>query len=206
MHTAAGEIVMTGQNWFLKTDTAGAVTASTTFSDVDFKTIDSRDPQKFVLSGDMLSTNNAVILSTNALGQGCQDSLLVLTTTPRNIADSLLPSTMALPLQNFVFNLFFATKTVQINDDCGKKSTAIDEAAALNEVHLFPNPATESITVQSSEYMKRVAVFSSNGSLVQQQILHSQNYQLDVRTLPAGLYVITIETDKSIESVRFVVQ
>lgn len=198
-HTAAGEIVLTGDGWFIKTDPAGIVLASTAFSDVNFSTVDSRNPQRFVLSGDALTTTNGVILSTDASGNGCHDSTLVFTRTPRAAVDSLMPSSATLALQNFVYNLSSINKNIQVNDDCGKKSTGVDEQALPGEIKLFPNPANDQALITSASPIERIEIVDLNGAIVQTQRVNSSTCMLHTAALAEGSYFVRVHDKNGVQ-------
>jgi hypothetical protein len=58
---------------------------------------------------------------------------------------------------------------------------------------VFPNPATEIITIESAQPLNRVEVYNSIGKLVKSAHTLEKSLQLDVAKLPKGLYVISVD-------------
>lgn len=62
--------------------------------------------------------------------------------------------------------------------------------AAIPESKLYPNPAAEWVTLQTSEPVENIAIYSMQGHLVRDRLL--SNESIDVSQLPAGLYFVRI--------------
>lgn len=75
----------------------------------------------------------------------------------------------------------------------------IDEYFAKKEQLVYPNPATDFITVKSVG-IKTVKVLDASGKVV----LSANSNKFDVSELPEGVYVIQVETDKGIEYSKLV--
>lgn len=67
-----------------------------------------------------------------------------------------------------------------------------DVAAASNKLSIYPNPTTDFIKIRSSSTIKNVNIFDSTGKNI---TLKLEGDQVDVRSLPSGLYLVNIETD-----------
>jgi len=77
---------------------------------------------------------------------------------------------------------------------CSLLSTSINESI---EVELFPNPSSGQIFVRSRERIKVVEVIDLNGRRVfQQSVFSSTGAQIDLSNLPAGFYLVEVETAK----------
>ena len=75
----------------------------------------------------------------------------------------------------------------------GAEGISADEKAAL-KLAAYPNPATDAVTLNYADGISTIAVYSITGSKV---ISYSEpnsptSCQLDVSSLPAGLYLITV--------------
>ena len=75
--------------------------------------------------------------------------------------------------------------------------TGIEEAVVANlEVNIFPNPATNQITIQSElTQIQSVSVYNAVGALVQRSAVQSLSVQLNLNQ-PQGLFLVHIETEK----------
>ena len=79
---------------------------------------------------------------------------------------------------------------------------------SLNSLKIYPNPATEKITIQSSEAGSNmngtVFIYGMAGpELIKQQVNGSKT-EIMVNSLPAGIYFIRLVNNKKIEFGKFV--
>ena len=84
-----------------------------------------------------------------------------------------------------------------------QNTEGIDETSGLT-VSLFPNPASEKVTVEASEPIKMYEVYTINGTLVSKQRCGSDRIEFNVEDYAAGTYVIRLVTDNKVEIRRFV--
>lgn len=82
----------------------------------------------------------------------------------------------------------------------------IDEAVAgVDEFSMsfrvFPNPASDAVIVEN--FQGRAALFDLNGKLVHEQELETNEF-LSLNQLEAGMYMLRLNTDSSIQNVRIV--
>lgn len=89
--------------------------------------------------------------------------------------------------------------------------TAVEDAAGTaGEVALFPNPAGAQINLQLSlgHTYQRVNIYSATGQEVRHEALPNgiQSYEIDIRTLPTGIYTVLLSGGGQPQSVRFVKQ
>ena len=74
------------------------------------------------------------------------------------------------------------------------------------DVELFPNPASDEVTVRVADAIQQIVVFNVNG-----QQMFRQNYEgfgqatLDVSTLAAGVYMITVQTEEEVLTERLII-
>lgn len=74
------------------------------------------------------------------------------------------------------------------------------------DVELFPNPASDEVTVRVADEIQQIVVFNVNG-----QQMFRQNYEgfgqatLDVSTLAAGVYMITVQTEEEVLTERLII-
>lgn len=70
-----------------------------------------------------------------------------------------------------------------------------------NTVRIYPNPVTDFLTVQTSETILNLSVFSLNGQRMQ---LPQNDNQLDFSGMANGVYVVEVVMEKRVERVKVV--
>ncbi len=74
-------------------------------------------------------------------------------------------------------------------------------------LHIFPNPARDYVKVSAgSAIIQAITLYHINGKQVMMDWPNSQEAQLDVSQLPAGLYVARIRTPQGEQSVKLVIE
>jgi hypothetical protein len=89
---------------------------------------------------------------------------------------------------------------VRLVKKVGGSPTAIDQVKG-NNVHLFPNPASEYVTV-IAENGSTVKLYNSMGFLVRTGMPANNRVRFEVADLPAGVYIVEIAHEKSISVSR----
>jgi ELWxxDGT repeat protein len=82
-------------------------------------------------------------------------------------------------------------------------NVSVKESSAI-DILLFPNPTSEYITIQQEETGKAYSInlFDNSGKLmIGNVLLNSGNTQMDVHTLPSGLYFLEIKEKSGIKSI-----
>jgi hypothetical protein len=67
-------------------------------------------------------------------------------------------------------------------------------------IAVFPNPTNSNLTIETTEMINVISIYNSAGQLVQTEIKNS----FSVQNLPAGVYVLRVQTDNGISTARFV--
>lgn len=84
--------------------------------------------------------------------------------------------------------------TYWYNDD---DPTGVNELAETGFV-MFPNPASNQVTIQSEESIEQIVVSDLTGRTIQQFPVNSFETQLDVSSFNNGIYLIRVFTDKGV--------
>ncbi|MCB2220761.1 MAG: T9SS type A sorting domain-containing protein [Bacteroidetes bacterium] len=71
---------------------------------------------------------------------------------------------------------------------------------------LYPNPVSNVLNINSEFLIDGVKIYSQTGKVLYQQTLSAKNFRISVIDLPAGLYVVQMETIKGSISKRILVQ
>lgn len=78
---------------------------------------------------------------------------------------------------------------------------------ANEQLTIYPNPATDKVRLNSVKTFKGITIYNATGQLYFQKTIYSKDgIELDISSLPAGLYIIRAHfTDSSIVSDKFLV-
>ena len=71
-------------------------------------------------------------------------------------------------------------------------------------VSVYPNPTTSQLTIEASEPVKMLEIYTINGALVGKQVNCSDKIVLDVENYVSGTYMIRLTTDKTVGIRKFV--
>ncbi len=71
-----------------------------------------------------------------------------------------------------------------------------------SDLKIEPNPATSTIQISTDENVDELVIFNISGSIVMNDLDH--NTPIDVSTLPDGMYIIHIKTEKGLRRSRFI--
>jgi len=80
----------------------------------------------------------------------------------------------------------------------------------LNEITLYPNPATDKITITQNGNLAEesiISIFNMAGQQIISEHFNGQNLiQMDVSNLAKGIYFVKIQTNAGVESKKLVIQ
>ena len=108
------------------------------------------------------------------------------------------------------------TITVVISNSCGKTETlkqiinigtvGILEKNYDNNFVIYPNPANDNITIESTIVNKdaMISIYNIQGELLLQQTMLQNKTNVNVSALPSGLYFVKVKTEKGEAVIKFV--
>ncbi|MEO9965252.1 MAG: M4 family metallopeptidase [Reichenbachiella sp.] len=80
-----------------------------------------------------------------------------------------------------------------------------EELSGVNEdVMIFPNPATSSITINSWDPVMSLTIFGINGNVVQYIQLEEEQKVIDISALDRGMYFMQIQTEEETTVEKFI--
>jgi hypothetical protein len=80
-----------------------------------------------------------------------------------------------------------------------QSNAGLNEIVQMN-ISIYPNPATSQITVQTTEIINQISIFNISGQVVQTE----NKSTFSVENLPAGVYILQVQTEGGISNMRFV--
>jgi len=123
-----------------------------------------------------------------------------------------------------VGKITFTSSQLQVNLNSGSLSAFnFDEVASItffnlqgndirqpavsdNSVNIFYDASSSLLRIASQNMIKGVKIYSLQGSLVKNVLTHSQSVEPSLSALPAGVYVVSVNTDKNVSVKKFVKQ
>ncbi|MBN8694373.1 MAG: T9SS type A sorting domain-containing protein [Bacteroidetes bacterium] len=106
--------------------------------------------------------------------------------------------------ENFMLNTRFGqvvrNAIVWLANGTGNVSTGIESMSSNNlPILLYPNPAKETITIESENLTPDmvIKVYNTTGVLVSEQNIELSNKIINIKTLPQAVYFLTIEKNKT---------
>ncbi len=82
----------------------------------------------------------------------------------------------------------------------GSISTGINESTVAPSTIIYPNPTRSSLTIKTNEKIESITIFN----LIGEKIQIEKTKTFSVEQLAPGIYILQIETEKEISTVRFV--
>lgn len=71
-------------------------------------------------------------------------------------------------------------------------------------IAVYPNPATDMVRVEAAQVVDAYEVYDMTGAMVLSREAGNKAFGIDVRELPAGVYLITLRTKGTVTTQRFV--
>lgn len=71
-----------------------------------------------------------------------------------------------------------------------------------SQISIYPNPASEFLNIRTDDKIKSVKIYSAKGNLVKTENDHLS--VISIASLPKGIYMVTIETDKGSETKKII--
>jgi hypothetical protein len=89
--------------------------------------------------------------------------------------------------------------------------TELDISASISEIdlsntHIYPNPASASITIESDLSINYVTVFNSRGQLIENIKVYTGMQRIDVSNYTPGLYLLQMQSEEGIFTKRITVK
>lgn len=97
----------------------------------------------------------------------------------------------------------------ELFNDCMGYTSITEVQKQTMDISIYPNPAREQITVNLSSFMNEnihVEIFNTLGAVIFQQNTQSNQIDIDINSLPAGIYMIRCGNEDKMISKRFIKQ
>ena len=145
------------------------------------------------------------------------ENLSVLAVTGQNIkwyasASDAISHINALSISTLLVNntTYFATQTVNgCESSASLAVTVTDVTMGVNQVEkvtkiqLYPNPVNDILQFSGEDKISKIIIFSLDGKKVMEKPMNEER-KLNVRHLVEGNYIISIFTDKGVQTIKFI--
>lgn len=78
--------------------------------------------------------------------------------------------------------------------------------AVKDRVSIYPNPASDKIYINSPHIIEKAILKDMNGRTVAQTSMEDSSGEIDIQSLPKGVYILQLKTQKSTESFKILKQ
>ena len=82
----------------------------------------------------------------------------------------------------------------------------IGDPVSFSEISIFPNPATDFVSIRSQEVINEIQVFNNIGQMILDEKIDSENYEFSVSDLQPGLYTIMIRNQSGTTVEKLIIQ
>jgi len=97
------------------------------------------------------------------------------------------------------------TDAMQDYVNCQIISTVGIEKNEIQEVNIYPNPATDFIHIKHSKPIERVEIMNAIGQVLLTSSAHTSQSQLDISSLKAGMYTVSVYAEKAVFTKKIMV-
>lgn len=110
-----------------------------------------------------------------------------------------------------LYNPFYDVQTYVMKlDDCGCLvpncdpnciASGISESKKQNEINVYPNPATNKLSIESTQDIKTYIIYNLLG---EKQLEGSYNSSIDISILAQGMYLIQLKSESTFSTSKFI--
>jgi hypothetical protein len=82
----------------------------------------------------------------------------------------------------------------QYNLPCNSSGSGIKNSSDFSDITIFPNPAIDKFTITSYEFPVQCLLINSIGKIITSFTMAELSKEIDISTLPAGVYFLRLQT------------
>ena len=73
-------------------------------------------------------------------------------------------------------------------------------------IEVYPNPANQVLNIRSNNEISNMKIYNMSGQLLKNHIVNAREKSIDVAELKGGLYLLKVETNERVRTIRFVIE
>lgn len=110
---------------------------------------------------------------------------------------------------SFDFNLgsaisFFRLRMVDIDGTSELSNIVRVTGNCSNSIIVFPNPAVNTVTVQSEKTIEEIKLYNETGQLVQNLKSNNRTVSINLAQVPSGIYIVQVRSEQELRSFKIV--
>ena len=110
---------------------------------------------------------------------------------------------------SFDFNLsstisFFRLRMVDIDGTIELSNIVRVTGNCSNSIIVFPNPAVNTITVQSEKTIEEIKLYNETGQLVQHLKPNNRTVSINLTQVPSGIYNVQVRSEQELRSIKII--
>lgn len=79
-----------------------------------------------------------------------------------------------------------------------------DVLASKNKINYYPNPVVDYVYINDANKIKNVEVYNTVGQRLINENINAEKASVDMRKLPAGVYIIKVNSDKESQTIKII--
>ncbi|GAA4150257.1 hypothetical protein GCM10022217_03080 [Chryseobacterium ginsenosidimutans] len=81
---------------------------------------------------------------------------------------------------------------------------AVNDVAAKNKLNYYPNPVVDFITINNNSKIRNVEVYNIAGQRLINETVNAEKGSVDMRKVPAGVYILKVNSEKDSQSLKII--
>lgn len=73
-----------------------------------------------------------------------------------------------------------------------------------SKINYYPNPVVDQLQISNDKKISNIEVYNASGSAVKNVSINAEKGSVDMRQLPAGVYILKINSDKQSETIKVI--
>jgi hypothetical protein len=208
-----GDLAVTGTafnpniaSYFMKVDSFGLLYSGRLYMNWVTRGVQNINGNQYSISGTYNDSiyPQAAYLTSDASGIGCADGSLLISRSPITFSIGNGSGFQSFPITIGTGSTPSVLPNYTGDDIC--RITGINSIDAKQQIGIFPSPASDVLTVTSSEIISEVELTDVNGKIVRRIFSQSKELTISVGDLDAGIYFMLISTARENVVRKIVIQ
>jgi hypothetical protein len=81
---------------------------------------------------------------------------------------------------------------------------AVNDVSAKNKLNYYPNPVVDFITINNNSKIRNIEVYNISGQRLINETVNAEKGSVDMRKVPAGVYILKVNSEKDSQSLKII--